>query len=352
MPDPSQFSEQIGQPHNPASVPSQENQHDERECTKESNLDKGPDPAQAQGSTPTKTDSATQPAHTPGDAGKNEETENAAKNRLAGETRKELNATKDETSGPDEKSMGLFDHLAELRQRLTKAAIAAAFGFAICWIFVDPLFDVLMKPLLEVLPPGTHAQYTTLPEAFFTRMRIAFVAGVFLASPFIFYQIWAFVAPGLYDEEKRLIVPIAALSALFFVAGGLFCYYIVFPFAFNFFISYSTPEIVITPKISDYLSFCLKLIFAFGLIFEMPIFTFFLARMGILTANLMRQGRKYAIVGIFIIAAILTPPDVVSQILMACPMLLLYEASIGVAAIFGKKKAKQPKKENATDEPA
>lgn len=246
-------------------------------------------------------------------------------------------------SEDDEKTMGLLDHLNELRHRLTRAVIAVAIGFAICWCFVDQLFDVVMHPLLAALPPGTHAQYTTLPEAFFTRMEIAFVAAIFLASPAIFYQIWAFVAPGLYDEEKKYIVPIAFLSAIFFIAGAIFCYFVVFPFAFNFFISYSTPDILMTPKISDYLSFVLKLIFAFGLIFEMPIFTLFLARLGLLTAARMRKGRRYAIVVIFILAAILTPPDVISQLLMACPMLLLYEVSIGVAAIFGRKKSTQEK---------
>ncbi|MBD5557772.1 MAG: twin-arginine translocase subunit TatC [Desulfovibrio sp.] len=246
--------------------------------------------------------------------------------------------------------MGLMDHLSELRSRLVRCCIAVGIGFGICWAVVDPIFDVLIQPLLAVLPPGTHAQYTTLPEAFFTRMYIAFVAGVFLASPAIFYQIWAFVSPGLYDEEKRHILPIALLSAIFFLAGGAFCYFIVFPFAFSFFVSFSTPDIVVTPKVSDYLSFVLKLLIAFGLIFEMPIFTLFLARMGILTAAMMRRGRRYAIVGIFILAAILTPPDVVSQLLMACPMLLLYEASIWVAAAFGRKRKPEP--ENAGGGPA
>lgn len=249
-------------------------------------------------------------------------------------------------AGDDEyggKSMGLLDHLNELRQRLTRCIIAAAIGFGICWGFVDQLFDIILQPLLAVLPAGTHAQYTTLPEAFFTRMEIALVVGLFLTSPAIFYQIWAFVAPGLYDEEKKYIIPVAFLSAVFFIAGGIFCYFIVFPFAFNFFISYSTPEVVMTPKVSDYLSFVLKLVFAFGLIFEMPIFTLFLSRLGIITAAMMRRFRKYAIVIIFILAAILTPPDVISQLLMACPMLLLYEFSIGVAAIFGRKP--QPKEE-------
>lgn len=247
-------------------------------------------------------------------------------------------ADEEEEAEEEKGQMGLLDHLAELRSRLVRACIWIAIGFGICWYYVDPLFNILVNPLLGVLPEGTHAQYTTLPEAFFTRMYVAFVAGLFLASPAVFYQIWAFVAPGLYDEEKRYIIPIAFLSAIFFIAGGCFCYFIVFPFAFNFFISYSSPEIVITPKISDYLSFVLKLLFAFGLIFEMPIFTLFLARLGLISAASMKRFRKYAIVIIFILAAILTPPDVVSQLLMACPMLLLYEVSIGVAAIFGRKK--------------
>lgn len=256
----------------------------------------------------------------------------------------------DESSkGPEEedeeKGMGLLDHLGELRSRLVKATLGIAAGFGVCWYYVDFLFALLTQPLLDALPAGTHAQYTTLPEAFFIRMEIAFIGALFVASPVIFYQIWAFIAPGLYDEEKRHIIPIALLSAFFFAGGAVFCYYIVFPFAFNFFIGYSTPEIVVTPKISDYINFVLKLIFAFGIIFEMPIFTLFLSRMGILTAKMMRKGRKYAIVGIFIIAAILTPPDVVSQLLMACPMLALYEISIGVAAIFGRKPAKEAKTE-------
>lgn len=276
-------------------------------------------------------------------------------NATAGEPRNELppgNEEKDSEQPEEDESgrpMGLLDHLNELRVRLVHIVIWVGIGFGICWAFVDPIFNVLVHPLMEVLPEGTHAQYTTLPEAFFTRMYVAFVAGFFLASPAIFYQIWAFVAPGLYDEEKRYIVPIAFLSACFFVAGGAFCYFIVFPFAFNFFISYSTPEIVITPKISDYLNFVLKLLFAFGIIFEMPIFTLFLSRLGIVTAGMMRKAWRYAVVVIFILAAILTPPDVVSQLLMACPMLLLYELSIGVAWMFGKKNRKESEAQNGED---
>lgn len=247
-------------------------------------------------------------------------------------------AAEEETPDPSEKPMSLLDHLNEMRWRLVRCLIAAAVGFCVCWAFVEPIFAVLVKPLLAVLPDGGNAMYSTMPEAFFIRMFVACIAGVFLASPVIFYQIWAFISPGLYEEEKLFIVPVAIISAVFFVGGALFCYYIVFPFAFQFFMSYNTEQIRVMPRISDYVDFVLKLLIAFGLIFEMPLFAFFLSRMGVLTAAMMRQARRYAILGIFIVAAILTPPDVLSQLLMAVPMLVLYEISVIVAAVFGKKK--------------
>lgn len=247
-------------------------------------------------------------------------------------------ADEEETPDPSEKPMSLLDHLNEMRWRLVRCLIAAAVGFCVCWAFVEPIFAVLVKPLLAVLPDGGNAMYSTMPEAFFIRMFVACIAGVFLASPVIFYQIWAFISPGLYEEEKLFIVPVAIISAVFFVGGALFCYNIVFPFAFQFFMSYNTEQIRVMPRISDYVDFVLKLLIAFGLIFEMPLFAFFLSRMGVLTAAMMRRARRYAILGIFIVAAILTPPDVLSQLLMAVPMLVLYEISVVVAAVFGKKK--------------
>jgi sec-independent protein translocase protein TatC len=234
--------------------------------------------------------------------------------------------------------MPLMEHLNELRVRLTRCCIAVGLAFLACWTVVEPIFDALVSPLLAVLPDKSSAMYTTLPEGFFTRMYIAFIVGIFLASPVIFYQIWRFIAPGLYEEEKRFILPIAVVSAIFFLGGGCFCYFIVFPHAFSFLVSFATEPIVIMPKISEYLDFVLKLILAFGLIFEMPLFSFFLARMGVVTAVMMRKTRRYAILVIFIVAAILTPPDVVSQLLMACPMIMLYELSILVAAAFGRGK--------------
>lgn len=248
--------------------------------------------------------------------------------------------TEEEEDGEDGEGgrMSFMDHLRELRRRLCYCVAAAFVGFCVCMFFVEPIFNVLTKPLIAALPPGSTAMYTTLPEAFFTRMYIAFMSGLFLVSPLIFYEIWAFISPGLYEEEKRFIIPVALISAVFFVGGGLFCYYIVFHYAFQFFMSFATEQIVAAPKISDYLDFVMKLLLAFGLIFEMPIFTFFLSRMGVVTAQRMRRARRYAVLVIFIVAAILTPPDVVSQLLMAVPMLILYEVSILVAVIFGKKK--------------
>lgn len=234
--------------------------------------------------------------------------------------------------------MPLMEHLNELRVCLTRCCIAVGIAFLACWTVVEPVFDALVNPLLAVLPPKSSPIYTTLPEGFFTRMYLAFITGLFLASPVIFYQIWRFIVPGLYDEEKRFIVPIAVVSALFFIGGGCFCYFLVFPYGFNWFVSFDSETVNFMPKISDYLDLVLKLILAFGLIFEMPLFAFFLSRMGIITAAMMRSSRRYAVLSIFIVAAILTPPDPGSQILMACPMLLLYELSIVVAAAFGCKK--------------
>lgn len=246
--------------------------------------------------------------------------------------------------------MSLMDHLRELRTRILYSLAAVFVAFLACWAVVEPVFNILTKPLLDVLPAGSTAMYTTLPEAFFTRMYIAFIVGLFVASPFIFYQIWSFISPGLYEEEKHFILPIAFISALFFIAGGLFCYYIVFKYAFAFFVSFATEDIVAMPKISDYLDFVLKLVLAFGFIFEMPIFAFFLSRMGIVTAKKMRSARRYAVLVIFIVAAILTPPDVVSQLLMAVPMLVLYEVSILVAALFGKKVEEKPQEEEEAED--
>ncbi len=238
----------------------------------------------------------------------------------------------------EEKPMSLMEHLGELRTRLVRSFIAVGLAFVVCYSFAEQLFAELCKPLINALPEGSKLIFTALPEAFFVYLQVGLVAAVFVASPFLFYQIWAFVAPGLYDEEKKYMIPMAVISAVFFIGGASFCFLVVFPYAFSFFVGFASEDIAAMPSLKEYLGFALKLLIAFGLIFEMPLFTFFLARIGLVTAKKMRSIRRYAVLCIFIVAAILTPPDVISQLLMAMPMMLLYELSIFVAVMFGKKK--------------
>lgn len=242
----------------------------------------------------------------------------------------------------DEKSYGmpLLEHLSELRKRLTKCVIVIGIAFIACYSISDILFHYLALPLITVMPADTKLIFTSVPEGFFVYLKVAFVAALFITSPYIFYQIWLFISPGLYDEEKKYILPLSICSAAFFLGGAAFCYFFVFPFIFVFFMSYSTATIVAMPSLSNYLSFSLKMLVAFGLIFEMPLFAFFLGKMNIITAEKMRSIRKYAILVVFIVAAILTPPDVFSQILMAIPMLILYELSIWVVALSAGHKEK------------
>lgn len=253
----------------------------------------------------------------------------------------------DDDAEREDHSMPLLAHLGELRSRMFRALIGLLVGFFACYAVVDVLYAEIIRPLEVVLPPGGHMIFTVLHGPFFVQLKIALLSGLLVASPYIFYQIWAFIAPGLYVEERKYIVPLAIISALFFLLGAAFCYMVVLPFAFRFFLSYSTDVVVAQPDIVLYFNFVLKLILAFGLIFEMPLFALFLARLGLITATKMRKTRGYAILAIFIVAAILTPPDPFTQILMAIPMLALYELSIVLAATFGRKPG--AKTEPATD---
>ena len=244
-------------------------------------------------------------------------------------------------------------HLEELRKRLIACVISVVIGFIISYFFSEQLFDILVKPLQKELPPDSLLIFTGLPEAFFVYLKISLFAGIFLSCPVILWEIWGFVAPGLYDHEKKYIYPFVIFSSILFIIGLLFCYFIVFPFAFKFFMGYSSDIIRALPSIKEYLSFALKLLLAFGIIFELPVFVLFLAKMGIVNEKMLRNQRKFAILGIFVVAAVLTPPDVVSQVLMAVPLILLYEISIYVAKIFGKKsdakKSEEEEKEEADE---
>lgn len=229
-------------------------------------------------------------------------------------------------------------HLEELRKRLIVCFAAVGVGFALAYGFKEKLFQILTLPLISVMQQGETLIYTGLPEAFFTFLKVAFLAGLMIASPVIIYQFWMFVAPGLYDREKRLLLPIVFLSSIFFLGGALFGYFVVFPFGFEFFLGFATETIRPMPSMKEYLSFSAKLLLAFGLVFELPLVITFLARLGIVSVPFLKKSRKYAILLFFVVAAILTPPDVVTQVMMALPMMLLYEISIIGARIFGKAK--------------
>lgn len=249
---------------------------------------------------------------------------------------------------PDgDEPMTLLGHLNEMRRRLARMVIMVILGFIACYGVAEPVYAWLSEPLQAALPEGSKLIYTSPQGAFFVYLKVALVASIFVTSPFSFYQIWAFIAPGLYREEKQAIAPLAFFSAFFFLAGASFCYFLVFPLAFRFFMGFTTDVIVPMISVEEYLSFALKLLIAFGLVFEMPLFAHFLAKLGVLSPDMMRRQRKYAILLIFIVAAILTPPDVFSQCLMAAPMLLLYEVSVWVAALAKKRRDARQAARNA-----
>jgi sec-independent protein translocase protein TatC len=244
-----------------------------------------------------------------------------------------------EDNGVNETKMSFMAHLEELRHRLVVSAIAIGVGFLICYGFSKYLFQLLVTPLIKVLPQGDKLIYTSLTEAFFTYLKVGLLGGVLLASPVVFYQLWKFVSPGLYKHERKFVIPFVVSSSLLFMGGAVFGYAVVFPVGFKYFISFSSDYIKALPSVKQYFSFSVTLLMAFGVVFELPLVTLLLARMGVVTPEMMRKKRKYAIVLIFIVAAILTPgPDVISQLMMAGPLLILYEGSIYIARIFGKKK--------------
>jgi sec-independent protein translocase protein TatC len=239
----------------------------------------------------------------------------------------------------EEEKLPLTSHLEELRKRLVISLIAAGIGFCACYGISEKIFLLLSAPLIKALPEGSSFIFTGVTEAFFTYMKLAFFAGIFVASPVIIYQIWAFVAPGLYEKERRSILPFVFLAVFFFVGGTAFAYFIVFPSAFKFFLTYNTQYVKIMPSIGEYLSFSCIFLLGFGVVFELPVFIICLARLGIITHKQLQKSRKLVIIGIFIAAAILTPtPDAVNQLLMAVPMLVLYELSIIAVRFFEKKK--------------
>lgn len=232
----------------------------------------------------------------------------------------------------------LTEHLEELRSRLIKCFIAVGIGFALSYGFKERLFQVLTKPLISLMQENDKLIFTGLPEAFFTYLKVALISGIIIAAPVIFYQFWMFITPGLYDKEKKMIVPIVMLSSFFFIGGAMFGYFIVFPFGFKFFLGFASETIRPLPSMREYLTFASKLLLAFGVVFELPIIITFLAKFGIVSVDFLKKNRKYALILFFAGSAILTPPDVITQLMMAFPLMILYEISIWGAKIFGEKK--------------
>jgi len=253
--------------------------------------------------------------------------------------KKEEQVDSQEAESAEGAKMSLTEHLMELRKRLVRSIIALLVGFGVCYYFKDYIFDIVTRPLTQVLPKSSYLIYTGMTEAFFTYMKIAFFASLILTSPFILYQIWKFVAPGLLPKERKYVVPFVLSSSLLFIAGVLFGYFVALPPAFKFFVSFNNQYLQALLSFKDYLSLFVTFLLGFGISFELPIFIFFLTKLGVVNPRLLSQQRRYAILIIFIVAAILTPsPDALSQILMAIPLLFLYEVSIFVSKFAGRKK--------------
>ncbi|MFH0821735.1 MAG: twin-arginine translocase subunit TatC [Pseudomonadota bacterium] len=251
----------------------------------------------------------------------------------------------------DEARMGFLDHLEELRSRLIRAVIAILIGFSVCMYFSEDVIRLLSKPLTKLLPQGSGALiFTGLPDPFFMYIKVSFICSFFITLPFVLHQIWMFVKPGLYPHERRLSAPFISFATLLFYAGAAFCYSIVLPAAFQFFLSFESPELKPMIAIKEYVSLIMVLMLAFGLVFETPIVIVFLGLLGVFDTAQLKKGRRYFIVLAFVIGAILTPtPDPLNQSLMAVPMILLYEVGIWVLRLFEKRRAKQEAAEAAED---
>ena len=237
--------------------------------------------------------------------------------------------------------MSFISHLEELRHRFIVCFIAIGIGVAISYAFKERLFRILMRPLVMVMEPGQKMIFTGLTEAFFCYLKTALLAGVLFAMPVIIYEMWRFIVPGLYDKEKRFIVPLVLVSFIFFIGGVLFAYFIIFPFAFKYLLSFGSDIISPMPSMKEYFSLASILLLAFGVVFELPLVLTVLGRLGLVTPSFLGKNRKYAILLIFLLAAFITPtPDAINQCLMAFPLIILYEVGILGVRIFGKKKEK------------
>ncbi|MGJ0317938.1 twin-arginine translocase subunit TatC [Aliarcobacter cryaerophilus] len=239
----------------------------------------------------------------------------------------------------------LKPHIADLRKRLTISTITVVIMFFACFTFYEPILEWMMAPVKHALPAGTSMIAVEIQETFFTAMKVAFFGGFIISLPVIFWQLWLFLAPGLYDHEKKLVVPFVFFATLMFLLGASFAYYIVVPVGFDFLIAFGNSVVSVLPSIGKYVGFFTKLLIGFGIAFELPVITFFLAKIGLVNDQMLKDFFRYAVVLIFIVAAVLTPPDVISQVLMAAPLLILYGVSIYIAKVFNPAQKEEEEEE-------
>ena len=242
----------------------------------------------------------------------------------------------DEAAG--EAKMSFLEHLDELRRRIIYVAISIFVGFVLAFLFINQIFEFIMKPLQAGLPAGGTLVYTDPTEAFVLYIQMALIAGTIIAMPLVMTQVWLFIAPGLYSHEKRLAIPFVLMSSICFASGAAFSHYVVFPLTWKFFVSFTTDYLTFMPRIEPAFSLYIKLVLAFGIVFQMPVVVTFLARMGVVTAGFLWRHTKYAMLIIVIVSAIVTPDGGgVSLVAMSVPLFMLYVLSVGLAWLFGKK---------------
>ncbi len=235
--------------------------------------------------------------------------------------------------------MSFLEHLDELRKRIVQSVLGVAVGVGLGFFFINPIVNFILTPTWKILPAGSRMIYTQPGEAFGLYVQIGLIVGVVLASPWIMYQVWLFIAPGLYANEKRFAVPFVLMSTIGFVGGAAFNHYIIFPFMMTFFASFNTADLIFMPRLEDVFDLYSKMLIGMGLVFQMPTVVFFLAKMRLVTARFLLRNTKYAVLAIFVVAAVITPSgDMITQTIFAAPMLGLYALSILIAWIVTPKR--------------
>jgi sec-independent protein translocase protein TatC len=235
--------------------------------------------------------------------------------------------------------MSFYEHLEELRTVVIRCLLVFFLGFIVCYFFSEPILAVLREPLFDALPPEQRKLYfTSLFENFLTHLKISGYASIFFFSPYYFYQLWTFIAPGLYPRERKLVIPFVTAATVFFLGGACFAYFVLFPVGFKFFVSYGAPTDVPLLTIDSYYGTCLKLLLMFGVAFELPVMVVLLGYIGVVDAPFLRAQRKTAIMIITILSALFAPPDAMSMIILGVPLVLMYEAAIWVVQFIGARR--------------